>query len=505
VLIGDITEDVIEDQLSKLKLDKSAGPDGIHPKVLYELRKVLKKPLRKLFVKSMESGEVPLAWREANVVPLFKKGSKTDVGNYRPVSITSLVGRLFEQIIKDYLVKFLEENELIRNSQYGFRKGKSCASNLIVFWNYITEQLDKGYSMDVILLDLAKAFDKVSHKKLIHKLKCKGIGGSLILWIENWLKDRRQRVVLRGEFSEWESVLSGVPQGSVLGPLLFLVYIDDLEEGLEGFLTKFADDSKLGHVADSEVDCKGMQRDLDKVYQWGVKWQMELNLDKCVVMHLGHKNKKHVYTVNGTVLKSVEEERDLGVIIDNNLRFKKQCAKSANKANQVLGMIKRKVRSRSRNVILKLYKGLVRPLMEYSIQVWRPYRKGDIKLLESVQKRATKMIDGFKNKSYQDRLSELNMPSLEDRRTRGDMIMTYKMLSGLERVDIHNLWLLNRNNNRRGNSKKLMKMGCRLDIRKYSFSMRVTDKWNRLSESVVTSTSLNGFKNAYDDGTKGYK
>jgi ribonucleases P/MRP protein subunit RPP40 len=496
--IDDITEEIIEEKLCKLKLDKSAGPDGIHPRVLFELRKVLKKPLKKIFIKSLESGLVPAAWKEANVVPLFKKGSKTDVKNYRPVSITSLVGRLFEQIIKECLLKYLELNDLIKNSQYGFRKGRSCASNLIIFWNYIIEQLDKRHSIDVILLDLAKAFDKVSHQKLIYKLKHKGVTGKLLLWIENWLKDRRQRVVLKGEHSEWEDVLSGVPQGSVLGPLLFLVYIDDLEEGVEGILTKFADDSKLGHIVESEEDCMGMQRDLDKVYQWGVKWQMELNLDKCVVMHLGHKNRNYEYKINGIVLKHVEEERDLGVIIDNKLRFKKQCAKAANKANQVLGMINRNVRSRNKEVVMKLYKGLVRPLMEYSIQAWNPYKKGDIKLLERVQKRATKMIEGFSNKNYNDRLAELKLTTLEDRRLRGDMIMTYKMLNGFERVDTNNLWTLNRNSSLRGNSRKLMKIRSRLDIRKYSFSLRVTDEWNSLSDDVVTSTSLNGFKNAYD-------
>ena len=493
----DITEEAIEDKLSKVKPDKSAGPDGIHPKVLYELRNVLKKPLKVLFIKSLETEEVPVAWREANVVPLFKKGSKSDVGNYRPVSITSVAGRIFEQIIKDKLMEFLEENGLLRDSQFGFRKGRSCASNLIIFWDYITEQLDKGYSIDVILLDLAKAFDKVSHKKLIHKLKCKGITGKLLAWITNWLKNRKQGVVLGGKHSELERVESGVPQGSVLGPLLFLVYIDDLEEGIEGKFSKFADDSKLGRVVDTEDDCRSMQRDLDRIFNWSVKWQMELNLDKCVVMHLGLKNRKYQYTIKETALKSVEEERDLGVIVDNKLRFKKQCAKAASKANQVLGMIKRNVKSRNKEVIVKLYKGLVRPLLEYSIQAWRPYKKGDIKVLERVQKRATKMIIGLRNKSYDERLKDLMLPSLEDRRARGDMIMTYKMINGFEKVEANRLWMTN-NNRTRGHNSKLKKTRCRLDIRKYAFSMRVVDQWNRLKEGVVMSTSVNNFKNAYD-------
>jgi ribonucleases P/MRP protein subunit RPP40 len=254
----------------------------------------------------------------------------------------------------------------------------------------------------------------------------------------------------------------------------------------------------LGHIVETEDDCKAMQRDLDKIYQWGVKWQMEFNLDKCVVMHLGHKNRNHRYTLNGTVLKSVDEERDLGVVIDNKLKLKKQCAKAANRANQVLGMIKRNVRSRSQDVILKLYKGLVRPLLEYSIQAWMPYRNGDIKLLERVQKRATKMISCVRDKRYEDRLAELKLTTLEERRIRGDMIMTYKMLYGLERVDINKLGLIYNNSSRRGNSKKLLKKGCRLDIRKHSFSMRIIDKWNSLSEEVVTSTTLNSFKNKYD-------
>ena len=340
-----------------------------------------------------------------------------------------------ERIIKDRLEEYLEKEGLIRDSQFGFRKGRSCAGNLTEFWDYVSDLLDKGNNIDAILLDQAKAFDKVSHKKLIAKEQQKGITGRVLGWTKNWLKDRRQRVVLGGKQSTWEPVLSGVPQGSVLGPLLFLLYIDDLEEGIEGKLVKFADDSKLGRVVDSVQDGMCMQRDLDKIYEWAKKWQMELNLDKCFVMHLGTKNMKCQYTLNGVVLKEVEEERDLGVIIDNKLKYKKQCAKVAKKANQVLGMIKRNVVSRKKEVIIKLYKGLVRPLLEYAVQVWSPYRKGDIKVLERVQKRATKMVQGLSKMSYEERLKELNLPSLEERRKRGDMIMVYKMLNGLEKVD----------------------------------------------------------------------
>ncbi len=201
--------------------------------------------LAHVFNMSLQEGIVPLEWKEANN-PLFKKGSRNKSVNYRQVSLTSVICKLLETITRDHMMDFLFKHKLINPSQHGFLKARSCLTNLLCFLEkIITKWVDDGSPEDVIYLDFQKAFDKVSHQRIILKLESHGMGNSIVNWIEQWLTDRRQRVIVDGEVSSWKSVLSGVPQGSVLGPILFLVYINDLEEGVTGNILKFADDTKL--------------------------------------------------------------------------------------------------------------------------------------------------------------------------------------------------------------------------------------------------------------------
>lgn len=260
----------------------------------------------------------------------------------------------------------------------------------------------------------------------------------------------------------------------------------------------FADDCKLYGVVD-KCEANTMQYDLDGLQEWSNRWQLPFNATKCKAMHFGANNPRRHYQMNNHVLETTDQEKDLGVIIDPTLKFHVHTSAATKKANQVLGVIKKTYATRDATSITTLYTSMVRPHLEYGNAIWGPFFIGDAKKVESVQRRATKLIPELKNQPYESRLRKLNLPSLVYRRKRGDMIQVYKIFNGMVRVNPEDLFVPSRFEHTRGHHQRISKEKATKVARTNAFSQRVINDWNSLPEYVVKAESLNNFKNRLDD------
>jgi hypothetical protein len=380
-------------------------------------------------------------------------------------------------------------------------KNKSCTTNLLEFMEKITEAADRGEPIDVIYLDFAKAFDKVPRERLLKKLQAHGVTGNVHRWIRAWLTGRQQRVAVNGKLSSWKEVLSGVPQGSVLGPILFTIFINDLDGAATAIkiIRKFADDTKVGHGVSTPEEAGVLQECLDNLVKWAEDWGMQFNAEKCKVMHVGRSNQRFQYSMGGVVLGETEEEKDVGVTINKSLKPTGQCTRAANTARGVLGQVTRAFHYRDRHVFIQLYKQYVRPHLEFAAPAWSPWLIGDVKALEDVQIQAVKMVSGLKSKDYHERLAELGMPTLEERRREMDMVQTFKIVKGIDNVNSQDWFTKAVNRGTRGTSglDNLVKPRSEHEYRRHFYSQRVIDDWNSLPDHVKEARNVHCFKRLY--------
>lgn len=489
------TPALVEKHLLNLNSRSSPNLNDLHPHFLKQVASQLAPIMSNIMELSMDSATLPPDWKRATVTPIYKKGDKLCAENYRPISLTSVICKVMERIIVDKLITFLE-NSVISQLQHGFIPGRSVVTNLLTCVNDWTKRTDRGEPVDIIYLDFEKAFDRVPLRQLLHKLEHSGIRGRLLSWITAFLSERSFRVRIGDTLSEELPVVSGVPQGSVLGPVLFLVYINDLLEIITSPSCCYADDTKLYN--NPLTNRFTIEEDLIVIAGWCNKWLLSLNLSKCVVLHMGPNNPRNMYFLNGVPLQPVNFQVDLGVTISSDLKWESQVIKVTKKANSLIFLIRKAFVNISEELVVKIFKAYVRPVLEFAVVVWSPYFVKDITLLENVQRRFSKLPFSLKHLPYTERLQRLELTSLSDRRVRGDLIETYKVLQSIYRCSLHEIFTLNTDTGRRGHAFKLYKERFAKLPRQNFFVNRVCDKWNSLPHCVVNSTSANMFKNSYD-------
>lgn len=428
-------EDDMIEALETLKPFSSSRPDGFPSIYLKRCKLAFAKPLCILWKKSLAEGHIPSCFKSSDVIPLFKKGGVGDKENYRPITNSSHLLKVFEKVIRKFMVQYLEENNLFNPNQHGFRQKRSCLSQLLAHYEEILCQLEDGLGIDVAYLDFSKAFDKVDFHILLKKIKSLGIGGKLGRWLYDFLTNRSQTVIVNGIKSKRIFVTSGVPQGSVLGPLLFLILIGDIDKDVQhSFVSSFADDTRAFKSVFSMSDVSFLQSDLNTIYLWAEQNNMFFNSVKFEMLRyntpspLSNAAYKDNHDQNISIKKSLT---DLGVIMSSSANFSEQIEKVASSMKNMISWVLRTFQLRNRFALVTLWKSLILPIHDYCSQLWSPHKLGDIQRFELLQWYFLKKIKHVNDNDYWDALKSFNMLSLQRRRERYQIIYVWKIIEGI--------------------------------------------------------------------------
>ena len=494
-----ITTKGTEKLLNNLDTSKATGPDQISARILKQYSTQLAPHLTYIFNKSLERGAVPTDWRRANVIPIFKKGDKYLASNYRPVSLTCICCKLLEHIVVSNILNHLDTFQILVDCQHGFRAKRSCETQLITLTHELTQNLHSNIQTDLIILDFSKAFDKVPHQKLLRKLDNYGIRGTTLGWVSAFLKDRVQQVILDGEASGQMPVVSGVPQGSVLGPLLFLIFINDLPKSVSSKTRLFADDCILYRQIKHTDDCLTLQHDLNNLAHWETTWGMQFHPQKCNSLSITRSRHPHKYSYNlkGHTLETVDTAKYLGITISHNMSWEPHINNITTKANKILGFLKRNLQIKNEDTKSQAYKSLVRSNLEYCSTVWSPHTQKHKDKLEMIQRRAARYVTHryHNTSSVTDMLNHLNWPTLENRRNTHRLTMFYKISHNLVAINAQEyLTPLTQILTRHNHPLHYQTFSTRTDYFKYSFFPHSVVLWNSLPHSILTASSLNQFK-----------
>ena len=407
------SEEEVFAALQNLDPNKAMGIDGIHQRVLKYCSVSLYKPIHNLFSLCTSSNRLPSEWKVHRITPVFKSGDRVLISNYRPISLLCSVSKVLERLVYDKISSFTLAQ--VTNNQFGFMPNQSCLQQLLVFVDSVVRCQERKSQLDVVYVDIRKAFDSVPHGELLYKLRKFGIVGNLWYLFRDYLTSRVQCVAIENELSHLAPVASGVPQGSILGPLFFLLYINDMPLAmpmLRAFM--FADDTKLAKEVTSLEDCAELQMSLESLRDWSAKWKLDFNISKCCSLQFSSRSKlipsNYSYSMNDAPLPEKNHVKDLGVTICDDLTWSDHHNDICAKAYRQLGLLKRTFgRSSSVQALKVLYFTLVRSKLTYCSQLWRPQLVCEITALERVQRRATKFILQTTALDYRERLINLNI------------------------------------------------------------------------------------------------
>ena len=459
--------------------------------------------LQKLFNKSLSLGKFPKTWKQANVTPIFKKECKATVNNYRPVSLLSTVGKVFEKIVFKYVYNFFKDNFILSVHQSGFLPGRSTVTQLLEVYHQFCKAVDNNKEVRVVFLDISKAFDKVWHKGILFKLKKCGVGGRLLAWFADYLTERVQRVVINGQFSDWGTIKAGVPQGSVQGPLLFLLFIDDLVETVGHCKIRlFADDTCLFIEVDNREDAaNAINEDLAEINNWSKKWLVTFSAPKTKSLIISNKrdvDQSPPVFLDGHRIEEVKYHTYLGLKFSSNLRWNRHINDIALKAEQRLSAMQPLKHKLDRGSLETMYKSFVLPVMEYAVAVWGGSYDSDILKLERIHIKGMRLVTGATAKSNIANLyRETAWPSFMDRRDKTMLTVLFKIKNQLAPEYLYELlppenhqyirYNLRNNNN-------ISVPYTRLETYKRSFFPFSIRLWNSLSKEIRGATSLTEFK-----------
>ena len=501
----EISIDDIKNVLDKIPTKQSVDSDGLSYLILKKGGIPLYLRLLPVFSLSLEVSKVPSSWKVACVTPIFKNGSRQQVNNYRPISVTSCCSRVLERIINNKIVDFLTRQSLLLDTQHGFRFGFSTDTVLLYFYDYVTEYLDKNLIVDSIFFDFKKAFDSVPHSILLSRLLKHGIHGKVFAWIKDFISSRFQVVRIAYSTSRPLPVQSGVIQGSVLGPTLFNIFLNEIDHVIMHCkVLKYADDIRIylsssKSISDlSDLQFK-IQSDINNIVSWSNASGMSFNINKCFSASFGSSPSKRNYFISDSVIPYKEDFTDLGLRVHSPLSFTNHSDAIVSKAFSALGLIAKIFKFTNKKTLVLLYKSFVRSNLEYASLIWNPYLQMSINNLERVQKRMCRLIPEVRHLPYYSQLKSLGLMSLRARRLRYQLITIFKIRKGIINCNFNDFFNIRSSNKTRGHNCHIVAKHSRCNYRLHFFTVSSIALWNKFTQDEIDAASLTIFKSKITD------